>query len=104
MANWLPDVGAMVIIRSSALVCPSERVLQIADSAAEKASAADNVEKVRRAIRASIRKGCRHTSYPQQGQVTAASNVPEPMFRVRLPSGKTIWLDRAYLAPPDGSP
>lgn len=96
-SNWLPHVGAMVIIRKNALACPSERVLSAADSEVEKASAVDDPKKIRRAIRTSIRKGCRQRTYAMQGQVTGSSNVPEPMFRVRLSSGKTYWLDRAYL-------
>lgn len=102
-ANWLPQVGAMVIIRKNALVCPSEQVLRVADSKVEKASAVDDPKKIRQAIHTSIRKGCRQSAYAMQGQVTGSSNVPEPMFRVRLSSGKNYWLDRAYLTQPDGA-
>lgn len=102
-SNWLPHVGAMVIIRKNALACPSEWVLRTADSEVEKASAVDDRKNIRRAIRTSIRKGCRQRAYAMQGQVTGSSNVPEPMFRVRLSSGKIYWLDRAYLTQPGGA-
>lgn len=103
MSNWLPEAGTMVIIRKNALVCPSKQVLQSANKKVEKASADDAVKRVRRAIHWSITKGCRRINDSPQGQVTGSSNVPEPMFRVRLSDGNVFWIDRAYLMRPDGT-
>lgn len=100
-SNWLPEAGTIVIVRKNALICPSKRVLQDADRAVEKASAVDAMKRVRRAIRLSIKKGCRRMTDARQGQVTGSSNLPEPMFRVRLSDGKAFWIDRAYLKRPE---